>query len=161
MTTPEPEPFDKLLDRLAPNSPDFTPDAVGSDAASERKLSKGSARPKTLSGDAASAGMTDITGKDLTGQEVLGMFRKKTKFKEHRGTLEDSMKTLIEVEDETALRLALHHVSPKIVANAISQVPYGYDDRIGWDCYIITLDGFGVLGFSDGPIPGVTMDKKP
>lgn len=29
--------------------------------------------------------------------------------------------------------------------------PYGYDDRINWDTYLIMFDG-GVVGFTDSPI---------
>lgn len=29
-------------------------------------------------------------------------------------------------------------------------LPYGYDPRIGWDTYIVTVEGFGVVGFTDG-----------
>lgn len=28
-----------------------------------------------------------------------------------------------------------------------------YDERIGWHTYIVSLEDYGVLGFTDGPIP--------
>lgn len=30
--------------------------------------------------------------------------------------------------------------------------PYCYDDRTGWDTYIVTINGWGVCGFTDGNI---------
>lgn len=27
------------------------------------------------------------------------------------------------------------------------------DERIGWDTHVVTVDGFGVVGFTDGPVP--------
>lgn len=29
---------------------------------------------------------------------------------------------------------------------------YGYDDRIQWNTYIVKLDGFGVVGFTNGDL---------
>jgi len=29
---------------------------------------------------------------------------------------------------------------------------YAYDDRIEWDTHIVMLDGFGPVGFTDGPV---------
>lgn len=30
---------------------------------------------------------------------------------------------------------------------------YGDDDRIGWrDVHIVTIDGYGVVGFTEGPV---------
>jgi hypothetical protein len=30
--------------------------------------------------------------------------------------------------------------------------PYGgVDKRCGWDTYIVTIEGYGVMGFTDGP----------
>ena len=29
--------------------------------------------------------------------------------------------------------------------------PYGFDDRIGWDTHIVTIDG-NAVGFTNGPV---------
>lgn len=80
------------------------------------------------------------------------------KFREHRGGLAESMDTVIEVSDGEAL---LEHVRnlaqrwptfPAITAETVHVEPYGRDERIGWDTHIVTLDGYGVLGFTDGPV---------
>jgi hypothetical protein len=31
--------------------------------------------------------------------------------------------------------------------------PYGFDERIGWNTYLITIPGYGVWGMSDGDVP--------
>ncbi len=35
----------------------------------------------------------------------------------------------------------------KIDENTVSVKPYGFDDRIKWNTQIVTLDGYGVIGF--------------
>ena len=30
--------------------------------------------------------------------------------------------------------------------------PYIFDERINWDTHIVTLEGYGVLGFTDSPV---------
>jgi hypothetical protein len=42
---------------------------------------------------------------------------------------------------------------PPSPPEAVHIEPYGYDARIGWDTYVITLDGYGVWGFAKGSIP--------
>jgi hypothetical protein len=29
--------------------------------------------------------------------------------------------------------------------------PYVFDDRINWDTHLVTIDGYGVWGMTDGP----------
>ncbi len=77
------------------------------------------------------------------------------KFREHRGHLVDSMKTVVEVDDRPAL--------VSLLQNQLGQFgfsfndadllvkPYAYDNRIDWDTYIVTIKGYGVAGFTDGP----------
>jgi hypothetical protein len=35
---------------------------------------------------------------------------------------------------------------------SIEKYGHGIDERIGWDTYIVCLPGFGVLGFTNGPV---------
>ena len=76
------------------------------------------------------------------------------KFREQRGSLTDSMKTAVDLPDYAALIAHLRKLVPPwsmlpISAATVHIKPYGYDERIGWDTHIVTLDGYGVLGFTD------------
>jgi hypothetical protein len=78
------------------------------------------------------------------------------KFREHRGHLTDSMKTLVEIKDRDALVNHLRYVFREFDApldfSLIRIEPYFMepDVRIGWDhTYIVALPGYGVLGFTD------------
>jgi len=69
------------------------------------------------------------------------------KFREHRGTLDEAMKTVVELEP-TVAALATHlGAKPK----QLQVKKYVYDDRIGWDTHIVTVDGMAV-GFTSGPV---------
>jgi len=79
------------------------------------------------------------------------------KFREHCGGLAESMETVVEVSDHGAL---LEHIRklaepwptfPPVTPETVHIKPYGRDDRIGWNTHIVTVDGYGVLGFTDGP----------
>lgn len=80
------------------------------------------------------------------------------KFREHRGSLDDSMETVIELEGKPELvdivKNCLNGYGHDLLINkeTIRIEPYGYDKRINWDTYIITLDGYGVFGFANGEI---------
>ena len=78
------------------------------------------------------------------------------RFREHRGSLADSMETTVNVADHSAL---LDHIRklaqawptfPPVTPETVHIKPYGWDERIGWDTHIVTLDGYGVLGYTDG-----------
>lgn len=79
-----------------------------------------------------------------------------TKLREHRGTLSQSMETVIEFEGREELykiiKEELGRYSMNIWPEMIEVKPYGYDERIEWDTYIVTVDGYGVYGFTDGPV---------
>lgn len=81
-----------------------------------------------------------------------------TLYRDHRGGLADAMKTVVSVNDRAEL---IAHLSKTIPSNFdlstihISAYPEegrNYDARIGWHTYIVELPGFGVLGFTDGPL---------
>jgi hypothetical protein len=77
------------------------------------------------------------------------------KFREHRGTLDDSMLTCVEVDDFVGLVKHLQKIwgewSLPIIPGALKIEHYCYDGRIGWNTYIVTMKG-QVLGFTDGPL---------
>lgn len=82
------------------------------------------------------------------------------KFREHKGSLADSMETLVELPDRAALiaRLAAllrpyrFKVTDKIVK--IELYTPRPDNRIGWArTYLITVKGYGVIGMADSDFP--------
>jgi len=80
------------------------------------------------------------------------------KFREHRGGLIESMETLVDLPDRTALidhcRKLLAPFKFEFNATALKVTPYFVmdgntilrgNDRIGWkEVYIVTIDGYGV-----------------
>lgn len=71
------------------------------------------------------------------------------------------MATVIEIKSREELEKRLLETSQPferqlrqlIATQGLYIEPYGYDDRIGWDAHIVILQGYGVLGFTDGPLP--------
>ena len=58
-------------------------------------------------------------------------------YRSHRGSLDDSMKTVVQMPN-TRAALAQHlDVSPC----DIEVLPYAVDDRIGWDTHIVLVCG--------------------
>lgn len=57
-------------------------------------------------------------------------------FRFHRGTLDESMETVEEVDAfEDLLLLVAHNMDLELVS--LSYKPYGYDHRIDWDTQIV------------------------
>jgi peptidoglycan hydrolase-like protein with peptidoglycan-binding domain len=97
-----------------------------------------------------------------------------TRLREHRGSLAASLETTVEFvgHDELvkiiqeALRPYGLSVAPGMVkvekygasTGSASELSTGsgqdsaWDYRIGWDTHIVTVDGYGVYGFTDGPV---------
>ena len=85
------------------------------------------------------------------------------KFREHRGMLDDSMKTVVDVADRAAL-VSLLQTQLQLCGFAFNDEdlkiePYGYDKRIDWNTHIVTIKGYGVIGFTDGPVSKSEGDK--
>ena len=76
------------------------------------------------------------------------------RFREHRQSLEASMRTVVFLETRAQLILHLRAVlAPVPVAEADILVRhYTFDKRIGWDTYLIVVRDYGPVGFTDGPI---------
>jgi hypothetical protein len=67
------------------------------------------------------------------------------KYREHRGSLADSMETVIEVK-------SLKDLAQKMKYKGILTCKwYCKDDRIGWDTWLICEDGCAI-GMSDGEL---------
>lgn len=69
------------------------------------------------------------------------------RFREQRGSLDDSMKTVVELQ--ATLEAVAKHL--KVEANRVEVKSYGFDSRTGWEMFIVTVDGNGV-GFTNGPV---------
>jgi hypothetical protein len=85
------------------------------------------------------------------------------KFRHHRGGLEDSLKTTIEVKSLEELMVHLD-AGWKCYGKAIEEIKFDYvgmDERIGWDTYYVLQrlqgeDQWTVAGMSDGVFEEVT-----
>lgn len=80
-------------------------------------------------------------------------------FRPHKGSLEDSMKEVVEMESYDDLLqkviddLVVYDHDLNIDKYTLEVEKYTYDGRIGWNAYIVTLLGYGVIGFTNGPVP--------
>lgn len=76
------------------------------------------------------------------------------KYRQHRGGLSESLETTREIAaTKEAIALEASLELGRVVTNReIAVEPYGYDHRILWDTHIVTVEGYGVLGFTDGPV---------
>jgi hypothetical protein len=88
---------------------------------------------------------------------LMSKLSRKTIFRHHRSSLEDSMKTAIEVRsiDDLVLELQKRFTFWVIKPSDIhieEYMPWA-DTRIGWEkTYLVTLSGKGVVGFTNGPL---------
>lgn len=76
------------------------------------------------------------------------------KFRFHRGSLEESLKTETEVENIKTLHKV---ICEEIQDHSISESSliiefYGYDKRIGKNLYSVRIYGVGIVGFLDSEI---------
>lgn len=77
-------------------------------------------------------------------------------YREHRGSLNESMREskhfLTKKELVESVQNSLDQFfGPlnRIDCSVIEIKPYAYDSRIDWHCHIVTLEGYGVLGFTN------------
>lgn len=68
-------------------------------------------------------------------------------------SLEDAMDRVVEVKNFNELLSYLRHAydfwNPTV--NNVRVQHYGFDDRIGWDTWLVTVDGHAAV-FADGEI---------
>lgn len=78
------------------------------------------------------------------------------KYRDHRGGLAESLATMVVVDSRAELveylRRALSPFFVSVTPDKVKILPYCVDARIGWDTHIVTIDGYGVAGFTDGPL---------
>jgi hypothetical protein len=76
------------------------------------------------------------------------------KIREHRGGLDEAMQTVAEIEP--TLEAITAEISSKIkrpvTPGSVHLRSIGFDRRTQWDTHIVTVDDWGVYGFTDGPI---------
>ena len=75
-------------------------------------------------------------------------------FRDHRLCIDESMKTVRVFEERAALVAYIQEELDKFGKGVfdcekITIEPYCYDNRICWDSHIVSLTGYGVLGFTD------------
>ncbi|MCK9567521.1 hypothetical protein M0R72_01065 [Candidatus Pacearchaeota archaeon] len=79
------------------------------------------------------------------------------KLRQHRGGLAESMATTIEIEPTMEALLVAIRERYKglmdVADDAVSVNPHGHHDkRNNWNTHIVVIQGFGVYGFTDGPL---------
>lgn len=82
-----------------------------------------------------------------------------TLYRPHCGLLDESMEEVAEVKDFADL---VRHIRAKCpgfypdderpTTDNTEVKPYGRDDRIAWDTYIVVVNG-NAWGFTNGPLP--------
>lgn len=86
------------------------------------------------------------------------------RFRQHRGGLDESMRTAVNVSSRQDI---LDQFEPWMLGVPAGEKAdqsklcfhySGYDDRNGWDTYLVTYEGLGVLGQANGTLDdgGVT-----
>ena len=82
------------------------------------------------------------------------------KFRLHRGGLDESMATCVEIDRSKAALaaviardMAVAFEGPRTVtAEDVSLEYYGFDERINWKTWVVLVRGFGVVGFTDSQV---------
>ena len=73
------------------------------------------------------------------------------KYRDHRGSLAESMKTVQEFKTKTDLIKYLRDSLPVQFRDCYLKIKYySLDNRINWNTHIVTVEGLGVVGFTDG-----------
>jgi len=81
-----------------------------------------------------------------------------TLFRPQKRTLAEAMgeveeiNSLNELIEKIKTDLSIFKHSFSISSNTVHVEFYCYDKRINWNTYIVTLDGYGVIGFTNGPL---------
>lgn len=76
-------------------------------------------------------------------------------FREHRGLLEESMKTCVPLANsKEALAKYIGEMdmfldNREVTKEMLTVKPYGIDERNSWDTHIVELSGYGVVGFTN------------
>jgi hypothetical protein len=73
------------------------------------------------------------------------------KFRPHRELLDEAMAEVVELEPTLAcLRKRVADTHDWLPEGWTLEIrPYGYDERVGWHTNIVSIRGYGVVGFTD------------
>ena len=72
------------------------------------------------------------------------------KFRFQRGSLADSLKTVVDIKSKEDLYALLKEAYGGIFSiDNIAIKPHGYDNRIGWNTHIVTINN-NAIGYTDG-----------
>lgn len=80
------------------------------------------------------------------------------KLRRHRGSYDESMATVVEIEPtRSALLQAIVESeegleTESLTESMISVDHYGFESKSGWDAHLVTVRGWGIYGFTDGPL---------
>lgn len=84
------------------------------------------------------------------------------KFREHRGTLDESMQTVVEIPaTREALEAQIRDIYKEWPRDQLPKeldikvVKSVFDGRIGWDTYMVVVVGVGTVGFTDSAVEGI------
>ncbi len=81
------------------------------------------------------------------------------RYRPHRRYVDEAVAEMVQVDGRDGLIEHLREelrnwpIARYFTADQVRVQPYGGDDdRIGWkDVHIVTIDGYGVMGFCEGP----------
>ena len=79
-------------------------------------------------------------------------------FRQHRGSLSDSMDTCVSIRNNMKAlanlisTFNLFRDDRKITEDMLEVKEYGFDERINWNTYIVSVKDFGVVGFTSEPV---------
>jgi hypothetical protein len=111
-------------------------------------------RNNTNRGEAVPQGDSSIKIVEQIAGEGKGVL-----FRPHRNTLAKAMSEVRTFKSRAELisflndDLKQNYLRPSAIDEADFRIePYCYDERIGWDTYIVYEEGYGVFGFTNGPL---------
>jgi hypothetical protein len=71
--------------------------------------------------------------------------------REHRGNLAESLATVFNFETkEDLLKEINERMATHFGPDDVGFLPQGFDDRCGWDTYLVSIRGYGPFGYTDG-----------
>lgn len=78
------------------------------------------------------------------------------KIRPQRGGLEESMSRVVELDGTKEaivefLNMGDGYLNGRITPEMVELIPGGWDERIGWNTYIVTVNGMAVA-FTNGPL---------
>lgn len=85
------------------------------------------------------------------------------KLRQHRGSLSKSLLTVVEIAPtrEALLHSINSHMPMVVTDEHVTVKPYCFDERIGWDTFIVVIKDYGVYGFTDGPVTETQSPSPP